>query len=230
MNKRNDMSTGKLKVSHLRGATAIKVCAKVSQVLKDAIKSFYKEHISNLITGDNDQFFPLITITNQSDLVNFLKPWQDGKKTSGHVYSSTPVEQFPQRKFNDFILLFDDTIRIEFELSAEKYEYKYVPFACTWVSVYIHAICIDRQKFLDALDIEPELDIPEYVDILGNRIYVGDIVCITARETTQLYIDKVKKLTPYSIVLENGGSIAHKSGYDNRIVVVNNSCHPVDAK
>lgn len=215
------MSTGKLKISHIRGATAVKACTKVSQVMKDAIIAFYKEHIPNIVTGGDDtNLLPVITMSNQSELVSFLKPWRDGKEIIGRVYSSTPVEQFPQPKFKDFILLFNDTLRIEFELTAEKYDYKYVPFACTWVGVRIHAICLDRQKFLDALDIEPELEIPEYVDILGNPVSVGDIVCITARETARLYIDKVKKLTPYSIVLENGGSIVNNPGYDNRLVVV----------
>ena len=225
------MSTGKLKITHLHGATSKKVCVFISQILKDTIKSFYKEHIPNLITGDDDQFFPritednedrflpLITITNQAELIRFLRPSSDGKKISGSVYSSAPVEQFPQQKFNDFILLFNDTVRIDFECTVEKYNYKYVPRAASWIKVNIHVICLDRQKFLDSLNIEPELNVPQYVDILGKPVSVGDIICVSSMNTARLYLDKVKKLTPYSIVLENGGVIAYKSGYENKLVV-----------
>lgn len=226
------MSTGKLKISHLRGATSKKVYEFVSRILKGTIKSFYKEHIPNLITGDDDQFFPritednedwffpLITITNQTELIRFLQPSSDGKKINGSVYSSAPVEQLPYQKLNESILLFNDSIRVKFEWTAEKYNYKYIPHAASWIKVNIHVSCLDRQKFLDSLDIEPELNIPQYIDILGNPVSVGDIICISSMNTPQLFLDKVKKLTPYSIVLENGGRITHKPGYDNRLVVV----------
>lgn len=215
------MSTGKLKISHLRGTTAVKVCIKISQVIKDAITSFYKEHIPNLITGDDgDRFLPLITITNQAELIRFLEPSRGGKTLRGSIYSSTPVEQLPYQKLNESILLFNDTICIEFKWTAEKYNYKYVPQAASWIGVDIQVTCLDRQKFLDSLDIEPELEIPRYVDILGKPVSVGDIICVSSMDTTRLYLDKVKKLTPYSIVLENGGSIAYKSGYENKLVVI----------
>jgi len=215
------MSTGKLKISHVRGSTAVKVCAKVSQVMKDAMTAFYKEHVPGLITGGEDaRLLPWIIMSNQSDLTSFLQPWRDGKEIIGRVYSSTPVEQFPQQKFNDFILLFNDTVRVDFECTVEKYDYPYVPLAVSWVLVKAHAVCLDRQKFLDSLDIELELEIPKYVDILGNPVSIGDIVCVSCRDAARLYIDKVKNLTPYSIVLENGRCITHKTGYDNELVVV----------
>lgn len=225
------MSTGKLKITHLHGATSKKVCVFISQILKDTIKSFYKEHIPNLITGDDDQFFPritednedrflpLITITNQAELIRFLRPSSDGKQLRGNVYSSTPVEQLPYQKLNESVLLFNDTIRVKFEWTAEKYNYKYVPRAASWIKVNIHVICLDRQKFLDSLNIEPELNVPQYVDILGKPVSVGDIICVSSMNTVRLYLDKVKKLTPYSIVLENGGVIVYKSGYENKLVV-----------
>lgn len=213
------MSTNKLKISHLRGVTSKKVCVLISQILKDTIKSFYKEHIPNLITGDDDQFFPMITITNQEELIRFLRPSSDGKKINGSVYSSTPVEQLPYQKLNESILLFNDTIRVKFEWIAEKYIYKYVPRAASWIKVNIHVTCLDRQKFLDSLNIEPELNVPQYVDILGKPVSVGDIICVSSMNTARLYLDKVKKLTPYSIVLENGGVITYKAGYENKLVV-----------
>jgi hypothetical protein len=49
---------------------------------------------------------------------------------------------------------------------------------------------------------------------------IGDIVCVSCRDAARLYIDKVKNLTPYSIVLENGRCITRKTGYDNELVVV----------
>lgn len=217
------MSTVRLKASHLRGTTAIKVCNLVMQEVEKAMIQFYREHIPNIIAPDKDYSrLPMVRLFNQSDLVSFIQPGPGARHSCGSIYSSSPVENFLHPKGKDFILLFDDTLRIDIKWEVEPYEYKYVPYAASWTSVEISMICLDRQKFLDALHIEPDTKIPPYVDILGNTIHIGDVVCITARDTTQLFLDKVKSLTPYSIVLENGRSISYNSEYNNKIVVVSN--------
>ena len=222
MSKKNDTNTGKkLKISHVRGKLAITICAKLTEAVEKAIYDFYTEHIPGIVSPMKDRMVaPTIRFYNQSDLISFLQPWRQGRSTSGSVYSSVFVEDLPYPKISDIILLFDDTIRIDIEWTAEQYNYKYVSGAASSFDVEISIICLDRQKFLDSLGIEPELEIPQYVDILGNPVSIGDIICITSRDTTQLYLDKVKNLTPYSIVLENGRSITHKTGYENKLVVV----------
>jgi hypothetical protein len=215
------MNTVRLKASHLRGTTAVKVCNLIMQEVEKVMIQFYREHIPNIIIQDNDySLLPMVRLFNQSDLVSFLQPWRDAHHSCGYIYSSSPVESFLHPKGKDFILLFDDTLRIDIKWDTEKYEYKYIPYASSWTGVEVSMICLDRQKLLDALHIEPDTKIPAYVDIVGNPIHIGDVVCITTRDTTRLFLDKVKNLTPYSIVLENGRSISYKAEYDNKIVVI----------
>lgn len=221
MSKQNTTNTGKLKISHVRGKIATRICVMLTEAVEKALNDFYVEHIPNIVSPHaNRLVVPMFRFYNQSDIVGFLQPWGSGRTTAGSIYSRTPVNELPHRKIKDFILLFDDTIRIDIEWTSEEYEYKYVPMAASSIDVHVSMICLDRQKFLDSLHIEPDLEIPKYVDIIGNIVHEGDVICVSAHEGTRLYLDKVKKLTPYSITTENGKTIKYDADYSNKLVVI----------
>ena len=223
MSKKNDTSTGKLKISQVRGKIATRICVILTEAVEKAINDFYVDHIPQMVSPREHLVVPMIRFYNQSDVIRFLQPWGLGRSTAGSIYSRTPVENLPHRKLKDFILLFDDTIRIDIEWTSEKYEYKYVPMASSTTDVHVSMICLDRQKFLDSLHIEPDLEIPKYVDIVGNIIHEGDVICVSGHDGTSLYLDKVKKLTPYSITTDNGKVIKYDVNYSNKLVVINDS-------
>lgn len=217
MSKKNNISTGKLRISHVRGKIATRICGMLTEAIENALMNFYKEHIPQIVS---EIMLPMIRFDNQSDITYFLKPRCNERTVSGYIYSSTRVENLPYRKLNDFILLFDDTIRIDIKWTSEKYEYNHVPMAVSKTEVYISIICLDRQKFLDSLHIEPDLEIPKYVDILDNVVHEGDIICVSEHEGARLYLDRVKKLTPYSITTDNGKVIKYDDECSNKLVVI----------
>lgn len=214
------MST-RLKISNVRGGTAIKICNLLTAAVEDALCSYYVQHIPGIISPDDERaIVPVIRFHNQSDLIGFLQPWGNGRETCGTIYSSVPYEHLPYRGIKDFILLFDDTIRIDIKWTSEKYEYRYIPKAVSSIHVEISMVCLDRQKFLDALHMEPDTEIPSYMDITGRRVHEGDVICISRHEGTRLYLDKVKRITQYSIITEDGRHIKHEPGYENKLVVI----------
>lgn len=217
MNKQNNISTGKLKISHVRGKIATNICGMLTEAIENALMNFYKVHIPQIVPKI---MLPMIRFDNQSDITYFLKPQGNERTVSGRIYSSIPVENLPYQKLDDFILLFDDTIRIDIKWTSDKYEYNHVPMAVSKTEVYISIICLDRQKFLDSLHIEPDLEIPKYVDILDNVVHEGDIICVSEHEGSRLYLDRVKKLTPYSITTDNGKVIKYDDECSNKLVVI----------
>ena len=155
-------------------------------------------------------------ITNQSDLKFFINKGRLVWNTNWWVSEVTATHK--DNVVEDFTLMFNDSVRLD--VSAE-YKGKLTHYNCT-NTYYVRVIVtiLDEQMFLDSLGVQPVKDPPRYVDILGNVVHVGDVVVISGHTGARLYLDKVKKLTPRSIVLENGTNIRYQSGYENKLVVV----------
>ena len=45
MSKKNNISTGKLRISHVRGKIATRICGMLTEAIENALMNFYKEHI-----------------------------------------------------------------------------------------------------------------------------------------------------------------------------------------
>lgn len=213
------MNTSKLKVSDIRGTTAIKVVSKFNTIVKGAIYEFYRNHIPGVMVDG----IPCITVhvDNQSDMTRLLR--SQTQINFGSVLSSFPIKD--AKNVDDFILIFDDTVRIDFKGEPTVYFHRWNPskiweLVKTRYNMNIKLTILDKQGFLDALDIIPDKSIPKYVDITGKPIHEGDVICVSSGEGSRLYLDKVKKLTPYSITTDNGKVIKNHIGYKNELVVI----------
>lgn len=210
----------KLKKSHLTGQTAIQAANIITQEFEKVIPEFIASVIGPSITpkechvSNNRLLHPVIT--NRSDLKYFINKGRYEWCTNWWV--AKVIATHKDDNVEDFTWMFNDSVRLDVIA-----EYKGNPVAWNGTDTYyVHVIVtiLDEQKFLDSLGIQPVKDPPRYVDILGNVVHVGDVVVISGHTGARLYLDKVKKLTPRSIVLENGTNIPYRVDYDNRLVVV----------
>lgn len=210
----------KLKKSHLTGQTAIQAANIITQEFEKIIPEFIASIIGPSITPKEcyiraDRLLHPV-ITNQSDLKFFINKGRYVWNTNWWVDKVTATHK--DDKVEDFTLMFNDSVRLD--VSAE---YKGNPIAWNGTDTYYVRVIVtilDEQMFLDSLGVQPVKDPPRYVDILGNEVHVGDIVVISGHTGARLYLDKVKKLTPRSIVLENGTNIRYQPEYKNKLVVV----------
>ena len=209
----------KLKKTHLTGQTAIQAANIITREFERVIPEFISNMIGPSITP-NECFiradrllYPVIT--TQSTLRYFIDKEQYVWCTNWWVSEVTATHK--DDKVEDFMLMFNDSVRLDVRA-----EYRGKP--ATWKTntyyVKVTLTILDEQLFLDSLGIQPVKESPRYVDILGNEVHVGDVVVISGSIHARLYVDKVKKLTPRSIVLEGGTNIPYRADYDNRLVVV----------
>ena len=209
----------KLKKSHLTGRTAIQAANIITQEFERVIPGFIASVIGPSITPTEcyiraDRLLHPV-ITNQSSLKFFIDKGRLVWATNWWVDEVTAAHN--DAKVEDFTLMFNDTVRV-----YVRAEYRGKPATWKVDTYYVHVVVtiLDEQKFLDSLGIQPVKDPPRYVDILGNVVHVGDVVAMSAHTGARLYLDKVKKLTPRSIVLENGTNIRYQPEYENKLVVV----------
>lgn len=209
----------KLKKSHLTGQTAIQAANIITQEFEKVIPEFIASIIGQPITPK--ECFIIAgrllhpTITNQSTLKYFINKGRYVWHTNWFV--DEVIANHKDDKVEDFTLMFNDSVRLDVIA-----EYRGKPATWKTNTYYVKVILtiIDEQKFLDSLGIQPVKDPPRYVDILGNEVHVGDVVVMSAHTGARLYLDKVKKLTPRSIVLENGTNIRYQPEYENKLAVV----------
>lgn len=209
----------KLKKSHLTGQTAIQAANIITNEFEKVIPEFIASIIGQPITPK--ECFIIAgrllhpTITNQSTLKYFINKGRYVWHTNWLV--GEIIATHKDDKVEGFTLMFNDSVKLD--VSAE---YKGIPATCKTHTYYVKVIItiLDEQKFLDSLGIQPVKDPPRYVDILGNEVHVGDVVAMSAHTGARLYLDKVKKLTPRSIVLENGTNIRYQPEYENKLVVI----------
>lgn len=210
----------KLKKSHLTGQTAIQAANIITQEFEKIIPEFIASIIGPSITPKEcyiraDRLLHPV-ITTQSTLKYFINKGRYVWSTNWWVTKVTATHK--DDKVEDFTLMFNDSVRLD--VSAE---YKGKPIAWDGTDTYYVRVIVtilDEQMFLDSLGVQPVKDPPRYVDILGNVVHVGDVVVMSGHTGARLYLDKVKKLTPRSIVLENGTNIRYQSEYENKLVVV----------
>lgn len=209
----------KLKKSHLTGQTAIQVANIITQEFEKIIPEFISSIIGQPITPKecyiraDRLLYP--TITTQSTLKYFINKGRYVWSTNWWVREVTATHK--DGKVEDFTLMFDDSVRLD--VCAE-YRGKPATWKTDTYYVKVTLTILDEQKFLDSLGVQPVKDPPRYVDILGNVAHVGDVVVMSGHTGARLYLDKVKKLTPRSIVLENGTNIRYQPEYENKLVVV----------
>lgn len=209
----------KLTKRHLRGATAQKVIDKINCILKDEFSLFYEKVFpKGTIKRGNMSVYDYPNIGNRADLMSFINRGQ--RNWSSFVLSES---ELLEEDLKHTLLLCDDTLHIEISIEPRIFNHWYREFPNTVVyDIHINISIIDQNLFLDSLEIEPDETIPEYVDIIGNRIHVGDVVVVGCSNNARLFLDKVKKLTPFSIVLENGSFIKNDEYYKFKIAVVSN--------
>lgn len=210
----------KLKKSHLTGQTAIQAANIITREFERVIPGFIASVIGERIIPNkcyvnaDRLLYPIIT--TQATLKYFIDKGRYVWNTNWWVDEVTATHK--DNKVEDFILMFNDTIRVDVQA-----EYAGKPATWNGTNTYYVKVIItilDEQKFLDSLGIQPVKDPPRYVDILGNEVHTGDVVVVSGGMGARLYVDKVKKLTPRSIVLDGGTNIPYRADYDNRLVVV----------
>lgn len=209
----------KLKKSHLTGQTAIHAANIITREFEKVIPEFITSIIGQPITPKecyvraDRLLYP--TITTQATLKYFINKGRHVWSTNWWVGKVTATHK--DGKVEDFTLMFDDSVRLDVVA-----EYRGKP--ATWKTdtyyVKVIATILNEQMFLDSLGVQPVKEPPRYVDILGNEVHVGDVVVISGSMGARLYVDKVKKLTPRSIVLEGGTNIPYRADYENKLVVV----------
>ena len=210
----------KLKKSHLTGQTAIQAANIITQEFEKVIPGFISDLIGPAINPKEcyvraDRLLHP-TVYNQASLRLFINKGRLVWNTNWWVDKVTATHK--NNIVEDFTLMFNDSVRLDVRA-----EYKGKPICWPGTDTYYVQVIVtilDEQMFLDSLGVQPVKDLPRYVDILGNVVHVGDVVVISGHTGARLYVDKVKKLTPRSIVLENGTSIRYQSGYENKLVVV----------
>ena len=224
MNKQNNTNTIKLKASHLRGHTAKKAVIVINNEFERFFREYYAKITNGLITySPEDMFYPLTyapfpNVSNQSDITQFIS--RQERSWSNILFINDIDKPVFPKEYTEELLLFNDSLHVLIIITPRTYGHK--PDHSSVYDVRFEATIIDKQGFLDSLCIEPDLSIPHYVDILGNEIHEGDVVVTSAHEGSRLYLDKVKKLTPYSIALENGSNIRYDVDYQMKIAVVSN--------
>lgn len=210
----------KLKKSHLTGQTAIQAANIITREFEKVIPEFITNVIGPSITPEkcwiNADRLLYPVITTQSTLRYFIDKGRYVWSTNWWVREVTATHQ--NDKVEDFTLMFDDSVRLDVIA-----EYRGKP--ATWAGtdtyyVKVIATILNEQMFLDSLGIQPIKEPLRYVDILGNEVHTGDVVVISGGMGARLYVDKVRKLTPRSIVLDGGTNIPYRVDYDNRLVVV----------
>lgn len=222
MSKQNDTNTVKLKVSHLRGYTAKKAVIAINKEFEKFFREYYIKITNGLITYTPKNLFyssayaPFPSVSNQSDITHFISH-QERSWTNILFINDIDKPVFP-KVYTEELLLFNDSLHMLVRIAPRTYGHK--PDHSSVYDIRFEATIIDKQCFLDSLNIEPNLSIPKYVDIIGNEIHEGDVVVTSAHEGSRLYLDKVKKLTPYSIALENGSSIRYDVNYQMKIAVI----------
>lgn len=211
----------KLKKSHLTGQTAIQAANIITQEFEKVIPEFIASIIGQPIIPKecyviaDRLLYP--TITTQSTLRYFISKERYVWCTNWWV--SEVIATHKNGTIEDFMLMFNDSVRLD--VCAE-YRGKPATWKTNTYYVKVTLTILDEQMFLDSLGIQPVKDPPRYVDILGNEVHVGDMVAMSAHMGARLYLDKVKKLTPRSIVFENGTNIPYRDDYKNKLVVVSN--------
>jgi hypothetical protein len=210
----------KLKKSHLTGQTAIQAANIITREFEKVIPGFIASVIGPSITPErcwiNADRLLYPVITTQGTLRYFIDKGRHVWITNWWVREVTANHK--DDKVEDFTLMFNDSVRLDVIA-----EYRGKP--ATWAGtdtyyVKVIATILNEQMFLDSLGIQPIKEPPRYVDILGNEVHTGDVVVVSGGMGARLYVDKVKKLTPRSIVLDGGTNIPYKVDYDNRLVVV----------
>lgn len=209
----------KLTKRHLRGVTAQKVIDKINGILKDAFSMFYENVFpKGTIKRGSMSIYDYPHLENRADLISFVN--RCTRNWVGFVLSES---ELIEEDLKHTLLLCDDTLHIEISIEPRIFNSWYKEFPNTLVyDIHVHINIIDLGLFLNTLGIEPNEDIPEYVDIIGNRIHVGDVVVVGCSGNARLFLDKVKKLTPFSIILENGSFIKNDEVCKFKIAVVSN--------
>lgn len=212
----------RLKISHIRGTTAVKVTEILNKILFDEFKKFYDEIFtsyklgSKVILGNSRIDAPWFD--NQSDVLHFL---HGGRTWSGIVFSEDEPENYESKNYTRCLL--NDTLTIEIKLQPIKYNIwannnEITSFIAYDVNAKLHVI--DRNLLLDSLNIEPDLNIPEYVDVVGNPIHVGDTVVYSNMGSSKLRVSKIKKFSPYSISLMDGSIIKNDKTYSTKLAII----------
>lgn len=209
----------KLTKRHLRGATAQKVIDKINGILKDEFSLFYEKVFpKGTINHGNISIYDYPNIENRAALMSFINRGQ--RNWSSFVLSES---ELLEDDLKHTLLLCNDTLHIEISIKPRIFNPWYKDFPNTSVyDIHVHINVIDLELFLNTLGIEPDKGIPEYFDIIGNRIHVGDVVVVGCSSNARLFLDKVKKLTPFSIMLENGSFIKNDEVCKFKIAVVSN--------
>lgn len=209
----------RLKKSHLTGQTAIQVANIITQEFEKVIPGFISNLIGQPITPKecyvraDRLLYPVIR--TQSDIKYFINKRCHVWGTNWWVSEVTATHK--DGKVEGSTLMFNDSVRLD--VCAE-YRGKPATWKTDTYYVKVIASILNEQMFLDSLGIQPVKEPPQYVDILGNEVHIGDVVVISGGTGARLYVDKVRKLTPRSIVLEGGTNIPYRVDYDNRLVVV----------
>lgn len=216
------MSTVKLKLSQLRGHTAKRAVIAVNEEFERFFREYFNTVTKGLITyNPEDKYFPrnyspFPYVYNQSDLTYFVS--RQDKHWSNIIFVKDPDDPIFAKPYTEELLLFNDSMHVLIRITPRTYGHK--PESTSLYDVIFNATIFDKQGFLDSLDVEPDTSIPHYVDILDNEIHEGDVVVVSAHEGSRLYVDKVKKLSPYSITLDGGTHIKYDADYSNKLVVV----------
>lgn len=221
------MNINKLRLSNLRGNTAKMAILAINNEFEKFFKEYFNKITNGLITYTPDDkyhpinYSPFPSVSSQSDIIRLVRR-QDMHWTK-IIFVKDHDNMLFVKGYTEELLLFNDSMHVLIRVTPRIPDiYKgYKSNGITSYDIIFNATIFDKQGFLDSLGIEPNMATPHYVDILNNPIRIGDIVCVTTRDTNRLYIDKVKKLTPYSIILENNHNIPNKDGYDNKIIIIN---------
>lgn len=218
------MSTVKLKLSQLHGHTAKRAVIAINKEFERFFREYYDRITNGLITYTPKnvlyswEYAPFPRVYNQSDVIHFVRR-QDMHWSNILFINDTDKPVFP-KVYTEELLLFNDSMHVLVRIAPRTYGHK--PDHSSVYDIKFEATIINKQGFLDSLGIEPDLSIPKYVDIIGNEIHEGDVVVTSAYEGSRLYIDKVKKLSPYSITLDGGTHIKYDADYQMKLVVVSN--------